>query len=267
MRRTPAALFAAALALAACGGGGDGDADGAATTDPTATTEPDDTTVDDNDEPTTTEDPTTTTEPDDSTTTTDGSGPSELPGEVVDIFPYEGAELAVVAVAADDTLNIRRGPGVGFEIVRDLDPLAGGLIARGSNRRIDDGAIWAEVDVAGATGWVNAAFVAHPGPVTDITSDLEPLPRAATMLELGRAVADRRTGGEGPEPMITVVAGPTVGDLGEIVVDVTGLADDSVGGERLHVFAQPGTDGGEFVVRTVEATVLCSRGVTDGLCL
>jgi hypothetical protein len=261
MRRSPAVLLAAALVLAACGDG-DGGVDGVAT-DPTATSE----VATSGDDTITTDETSTSTEPDDDTTTSaDGGGPT-LPGEVVDIFPYEGAELAVVAVAADDTLNVRRGPGVGFEIVRDLPPLADGFVATGANRRIDDGAIWAEVDVDGTTGWVNSAFVAHPGQVTDITGELEPLPRAATMLELGEAVADRRTGTEGPEPTVTVVSGPTVGDLGEVVVDVTGLADDSIGGERLHVFARPGTDGGEFVVRSVEATVLCSRGVADGLCL
>lgn len=266
MRRSPAALLAAALVLASCGGG-DGDADGATTTDTTTTSEVT-TTVDG--DTTTTDVPTTSTEPGDttSTTTTDGNGPPGLPGEEVDIFPYEGAELAVVAVAADDTLNVREGPGVGFEIVRDLPPLADGLVATGANRRIDDGALWAEVDVDGVTGWVNSTFVAHPGQVIDVTGELEPPPRAATMLELGRAVADRRSGGgEEPAPTVTVVSGPTVGDLGEIVIDVTGRMDDSVAGERLHVFAQPGTDGGEFVVRTVEATLLCLRGVSDGLCL
>lgn len=260
MRRSSAALLAAAFVLAACGGGDD---DGTATGDPSTTAEATTTTT------TTDAGETTTTEPDDVTTTTADEGHADLPGEEIDLYPYEGDELAVVAVAADDTLNVRRGPGAGFEIERDLEPLASGLVATGANRQLDDGAVWAEVAVDDTTGWVNTAFVAHPGPVTDITGELEPLPRAATMLELGRAVADRRSAAEDgvPAPTVTVVDGPAVGDLGEIVVDVTGLADDSVGGERLHVFAQPGTAGGEFVVSTVEATVLCLRGVSDGLCL
>jgi hypothetical protein len=62
-----------------------------------------------------------------------------------------------------------------------------------------------------------------------------------------------------------VVDGPHVGDLGEVTVDVVGLADDSILGWRLHVFAQP--EGATFHVRTVEQTVLCARGADAGLCV
>jgi hypothetical protein len=65
---------------------------------------------------------------------------------------------------------------------------------------------------------------------------------------------------------MTVVAGPTSGDLEEITVDVLGLEDDSVAGYRLRVFATE--DSGIYTVRTVEATSLCSRAVDpDGLCV
>jgi hypothetical protein len=54
--------------------------------------------------------------------------------------------------------------------------------------------------------------------------------------------------------------------VGEVTVDVVGIGDDSVGGERLKVFAEPGAGG--FTVRSVEATTFCRRGVTgDGLCV
>ena len=88
------------------------------------------------------------------------------------------------------------------------------------------------------------------------------------MGELGQVVGRRRASAADPESKIVVVDGPRVGDLGEITVDVIDLADDAQGGERLKIFAEPGPPGARFTVRTVEATALCSRGVTnDGLCV
>ena len=64
---------------------------------------------DDGDSNTTTPDTTSTSL---ATTTTSAT---ELPGERVEIYPYEGAALAVVGVASDDTLNVRVGPGTDFD--------------------------------------------------------------------------------------------------------------------------------------------------------
>ena len=62
--------------------------------------------------------------------------------------------------------------------------------------------------------------------------------------------------------------GPNVGDLGEITLDVIGMGDDSILGERLHVFGDPDPGGESFTMRTVERTLLCARGVgDDGLCV
>jgi hypothetical protein len=212
------------------------------------------------------------TETSESTSTTATPTPSELPGERIDIFPYEGAELAVVGVEADDVLNVRAAPGVEYEVVTELDPLADGIMPTGHNRQLDDGPIWAEIEVDGETGWASTAFLAHPGAVRDTTSELYPdvadRPRSDTMLQLGELVADRVAGEGEPEPDVVVVDGPTVGDLGEITVDVVGFPDDSVLGERLHIFAEPDPGGESFTVRTVESTTLCRRGVTeDGLCV
>jgi hypothetical protein len=66
-----------------------------------------------------------------------------------------------------------------------------------------------------------------------------------------------------------VVSTPTsVGDLGEITMDVIGLADDAQIGWRVHICATPSQSGDGFVLKSVEATSLCGRGVTsDGLCI
>jgi uncharacterized protein YraI len=200
-----------------------------------------------------------------SSATTATTGAAALPGERVEIYPYQGAKLAVAGVAADDTLNVRSGPGTEFDVVYDLGPTAGAT-ATGHNRSVGDAGFWSEISADGRTGWANTSFLLQPGQVDDITASLFPTPAdrptAKTMAELGQAVARRRASEE-PPSRIVVVEHPTVGDLGEITVDVIGLGDDSVGGERLKVFAEPGPGGGSFTVRTVEATTFCSRGVAD----
>ncbi|MGH8991785.1 MAG: hypothetical protein ACRDZ7_09695, partial [Acidimicrobiia bacterium] len=140
----------------------------------------------------------------------------------------------------------------------------------GHNRSRPDAGFWSEITVDGRTGWANTAFLLQPGQVNDITADLYPTPAdrptAKTMEDLGRTIGGLRAGDD-PEPKIVIVDGPTGGDLGEITVDVTGFGDDSVGGERLKIFAEPSSRRDSFTVRSVEATTFCRRGVTeDGLC-
>lgn len=243
-RRITTALLAASLLVAACGDDDDVSADATTTSETTSTTASD------------------------GTTSTTEAG--ELPGERVDIFPYEGAELAVVGVEADDILNVRSGPGTDFDVLVELEPLAAGFAATGHNRQFDTG-MWVEVEVDDRTGWANVAYLAQLGRTDDITTDVAPAdrPSAETMVDLGRLVGEDRLGDDAvPSAGVVVVDGPTVGDLGEITVDVIGFADDAVLGERLHIFAEPDSGGESFTLRTVDATVLCRRGVTeDGLCL
>lgn len=261
MRRSLTALFSLALLAAACG---DDSGDTAATTpDPTTTSAPDPTTTMPSG-PTTEPGTATTTEP--GTATTDGGTDGELPGERMEIYPYEGATVAVVGVAADDTLNVRAAPGTEAEIRFGLAPLEDDVTATGHNRMLEESGLWAEVEAADGTGWVNARYLAQLGQVNDITSEIAPTPAdrptAETMLELGQLIAQGRASQEPPSEIV-VVDGPSVGDLGEVTVDVVGLGDDSVHGERLHVFGEPDPGGEGFTLRTVEATTLCARGVTD----
>lgn len=194
-----------------------------------------------------------------------GGGPGELPGEPFGLAPEEGAVLAVVGVAADDVLNVRAGPGVEFAVVAGLAPTAAEAVATGRARQLDLGAVWVEVRAGDVTGWASFRYLAYLGTVDDVTSRLPQLPTGGDLVALAEQVARQRHPGPEGAPTVTVVDGPHVGDLGEVTVDVLGLLDDSVLGERLHVFAHP--HDGVFTVRTVEVTTLCARGLSDGLCL
>jgi hypothetical protein len=245
MRRPASLLVVAALALVGCGD------DEATTGSPTDTA----------DSTTSTAAPSSTTDP----TTPDTLDDAELPGERIDMFPYAGDELIVVGVAADDTLNVRAAPGTDHAVVTELDPLDDGVVATGHNRSLGDEGIWSEVRVGGETGWASLRFLAFEGATDDVTTELGPLPTAGDMAALADVVAASFASTD-PPSRVTIVDGPSSGDLEEVVVDVLGLGDDSVAGVRLHLFAERTADG--VALRNLERTVLCGRGVTeDQACL
>lgn len=195
---------------------------------------------------------------------------TSLPGEEFTIAPQPGAVMAVVGVAYDDVLNLRWMPGTDQPVVAELSPTADDLVATGRARALTR-SIWFELTADGVTGWASARYLGYLGLTDDYThvvvSELGEIPMADTMQDLGRLTAEVFAVDD-PEAQssITVTVPPTVGDLGEVTYDVVGLLDDAQLGFRLHVFGQPG-EGGGFSLMSVEATVLCGRGVTeDGLC-
>jgi hypothetical protein len=196
--------------------------------------------------------------------------PGELPGESVDLGPRAGDALAVVGIAHDDVLRLRAAPGEVEGVLATIAPTQAGLIAQGQTRAVP-GAFWTLVDRGGTPGWVNMRDVAYLGDTFDATADrlsaIGARPSARTMTELGRLVTESmRSPDAEPTPRIVVVLDETVGDLGEVTLDLIGLGDDSLRGYRVHVFGEP-VDGG-FVLRNVEVTILCARGVGEGrLCL
>jgi hypothetical protein len=196
-----------------------------------------------------------------------GTASSSETTSASELGPDAGATLAVVGIQYDATLPLRSSPGADQPITASLGPLADDLVATGQARELAP-AIWFEVTAGGVTGWVDSDFLAYLGKTYDATAQIvEKLggnPTAASMLELGRTVASAVSTEPPPTYRVTVAVAPTVGDLGEVTYDVLGFHDDSVGGERLHVF---GTPGDTFTLKKVEATPLCRRGVDRGLCL
>lgn len=266
MRRTPSRILTlvavVALVLAGCGGDAADDLT-PTTTAPATTTTEDVTTTTAAPQTTTTSAPSTTTTTPATTTTTEDAG------EPVDFGPVAGDVLGVVGVAHDDVLNVRSGPGVNYEVVVELDPTEDDVVAKGNTWSLDD-ALWIEVEAGGVEGWVNLRYVGYLGETDDTTSQivetLGETPEVETMLDLGTLVAETVAEGAGEGVDIVMSVAPTVGDLGEVTFDVLGFEDDSVRGARLHVFGTPSESGEGFILKSVESTSICSRGVSDGLC-
>ena len=217
-----------------------------------------------------------------------------LPGEPYEFGPPAGAGLAVVGVSHDSVLNVRDVPAgeivarldnvmnVGSEPVvyvrqADSDELIAtldlnrGVIATGSTRKLPT-TIWHEIRMGDAVGWASSAFLSPLGATSDATAEIVAIlgetPSASTLEALGRIVGEA-VASDDPPSRIVVSGAPTVGDLGEITVDVLDLADDSVRGFRLHVFAQQESESDPFTLKTVESTTICysHRGVNEeGLC-
>lgn len=218
---------------------------------------------------TTTEATTTTAAPTTTEATTTTTTTTVLPGEPFDIFPPAGAVLAVIGVAHDDVLNVRDVPGDG-QIIATYEPVADDVVSAGAGWKLPT-TIWWQVSVGGTEGWVNSSFLAYLGTVDDVTSQvvaaLGGIPEEETMLDLGRVVAEALASDD-PKSDIVMSIAPSIGDLGEVTYDVVGIGDDAARGSRLHVFGAPSASGDGFTLKTVEATVLCGRGVTDdGLCI
>ncbi len=190
-----------------------------------------------------------------------------LPGEPFDAGPQADDVLAVVGVRHDDVLDLQSAPGPGADVVAELEPLEENVVALGEGRMLAD-SIWYRVTVNGDTGWVDSSSVQYLGEVDDVTAriieQIGSTPQATDMVDLGLIVAEQVASTD-PPSRIVLVAPASLGFLGEVTYDVVGLGDDSVGGFRLHVFGTPGEAG--FGLKSVEQTLLCLRGVTDGICV
>lgn len=193
--------------------------------------------------------------------------PSGLPGLPV-AGPAAGTRVMVFGVTAGDTLRLRARPGTDATVLTGIAPVEEHAVATGSARRVGS-TTWWRLRVHGTTGWASARYLSQPADTGDITSEVVRalggrLPTEETMLDLGMTVARTRASQE-PRSDLVVAVRPTVGDLGEITIDVVGIGDDAIAGERLHVFGTPGVES--FTLKSVESTPMCLRGVGNGRCV
>lgn len=283
-------LLALTALLAACGQGDDADSDGVAvvgSTDEGGTegendggeADGDDADADDGAEAGDGE------SSDDSSTSTStpAAGPDEdddasLPGDPFDIGPPAGDQLDVVGVRHDDVLNFRERPDASAPIVDTAAPASTTprVVSSGEGRLLANSAWW-KVTVDGQTAWANFRFLGMLGPTDDVFVDLADSlssTSAPTVEELIEDIAASRA--SGPEPtveMVTSIAGLDANGA-EVTVDVLGIGDDAVKGERLLLTFDLTFDDPDAADREVEAyelvgaqrTVICSRGRTGDAC-
>jgi uncharacterized protein YraI len=149
MRRTLAVIFLAALLAASCGDdattssssttGGSSTSTAGPSTTGEGTTAPETTT--------TNEPPTTTTAP------PEGS------------YAVEAVETCVIGSSPGGNVNVRSGPGPGFDLVGTLEAEATGVAATGWAVADADGDEWRQISFEGADAWIFSAFLT-PGACT-----------------------------------------------------------------------------------------------------
>jgi hypothetical protein len=175
-----------------------------------------------------------------------------------------------------ELIEIHEQPGENSPLTGNLPNLANDVVGTGEGRLLPASIWWRiegeGVEGEGVEGWVGSAFMGRIGATIDFTAQVIELNGnagmgAETMVDLGNRVADLLKSEE-PASRIVVSVAATVGDLGEITLDIVGLGDDALAGYRIHVFGEPAEAGDGFLLDSVEATLLCSRGVSeDGLCV
>ena len=210
---------------------------------------------------------TTTTEPAATTTTIATTlAIGDWGGELIDAGPRNGDRMVVVGVRFNDVLNVREGPGQEFSVVTTIEPASDDVSSLGL-AWASSGSTWYAVDIAGTQGWASSGFLTLQAGTFDFTSrvteELGGLPESGSLIDLGMTVA-RTLATDDPPSRIEQPTEVVVGEVGEMQVDVVGLGDDSVAGYRLHVVAD--NDEGTWRLTTVEATVLCTRGVDGDVC-
>ena len=188
-------------------------------------------------------------------------------GDIIEFGPVNGAGLAVIGVRYNDVLNVREGPGIDHPVITTLQPTADNVVALGLTWS-RPGSAWYAIDIEGTQGWASASFLSQRGGTFDFTSmvveALGEIPTSGSLIRLGAVVAEALASDD-PPSSIEQPGPQVVGEIGEVVYDVLGLGDDSVHGYRLRIFAT--NEDGTWTLRTVEATLFCSRAVSDDLCV
>lgn len=118
-----------------------------------------------------------------------GATPSAPPPVPTPTAPFSTAALyAVVDVLPSDVLNVRAGPGTGYEVIDRFAYNATGIRLTGPAAQAN-GASWVQVErPAGGAGWVNAAYLTEYVPPERFCTD-ERVP--VLLADFRRAVLER----------------------------------------------------------------------------
>ena len=88
------------------------------------------------------------------------------------------------------------------------------------------------------------------------------------MVQMGEMIAADFASVDPPSSIVRSAAGGVGDGIGEITYDVIGLGDDSVAGFRLVIFGTENPESQEsFILKSIEQTTLCLRGLAGELCV
>jgi hypothetical protein len=213
-----------------------------------------------------------------SSRTEGGQQDGTLPGDAFDIGPPAESVLDVVGVRYDDVLNLRERPDPSSPIVDTAAPASTTpkIVSTGEGRLLSRSAWW-RVTVGGDEAWANLRFLGMLGATDDAFDELAasiPSTSAPTVEEIIDDIAETRA--SGPEPTVELVT-PIEGldaTGAQVTIDVLGIGDDAVKGERYLLtfgltFDDPDATDREVVAYELVGalgTVICGRGVTGEAC-
>ncbi len=102
--------------------------------------------------------------------------------------PESEARYEVAFVTSNDTLNVREGPGVTYDVVAELPPQTDAIRIDDQDMTLIGGSEWTAIDAPDADGWVNSQFLTQ-----SVTTDLFCSDPAVSQLvtTLQQAIAER----------------------------------------------------------------------------
>lgn len=199
----------------------------------------------------------------------DPGDPGEItaPGELVETYYSREGEVVGVAGMTGDIAPeiIRAQPSHDSEQVGQVWRTGSVELAgrEWNNTTLPDEGYWVEVRQDGVQGWMPGTHLFYFGAVTDVTGEWSHIPTSDdpvwSLGTMGYAIT------EGDMDRWAIVTKPEDTGDGAYRLDITGVPDDAQAGERLKVTFDE-VDG-QYTISSAEKTLLCARGLSDGMCL
>lgn len=187
--------------------------------------------------------------------------------------------MAVVGVAHNDVLNFRVGPDPAAASVATVAPLLSSpaIVSKGSGVLVGSGSAWWNVTVDGVDAWANFSYLgALTGTKTSVMQQIVTDMPAITAPDV-QALAQNVANVRGSSQPVVFSGEPVAADAqgGEAVIDVMGVPDASLKGERIWIsyqFVWDNSDPANPVLAEValdEALMMpiCAKGVSSSICI